>query len=76
MGDCKFCMQAEWDYEEYYGTNRRQYFISGCRLDREPEECDEYEEDADEWLYQPKSCCRSPEEMHMGENTAGGNEAA
>ena len=48
MTDCRTCKHAEWDYEEYYGTNRRQHFISGCRLDLEPEECDEYEEETDE----------------------------
>ena len=36
---CETCKHAELDYEEYYGTTDKQWFVSGCEL----EEC-RYEE--------------------------------
>ncbi len=47
MNDCNTCIYAEMDYEEYYGTTKKQWFVCGCKKDIVPEECedcDEYEE--------------------------------
>lgn len=41
MSDCSCCKYAEWDYEEYYGTTRKQFFIIGCMKDIG--DSDEYE---------------------------------
>lgn len=53
MNDCNNCEYAEFDYEEYYGTNRRQYFVSGCKKDAEyfDNGCSNYKEieDAQMW---------------------------
>ena len=44
MSQCETCRFAIMDYEEYYG-GARQYFVSGCEKDLEPdEECEGYEE--------------------------------
>ncbi len=42
--DCTNCKYALWDYETYYGTTRREWFVTGCemRLD-EPDDCKEKE---------------------------------
>ena len=53
---CESCRFAEIDYETFYGTTKRQYFISGCKCTNSPisgsvdpdgnvTECSEYEED-------------------------------
>lgn len=39
--DCTECPYAIWDYETYYNTTQKQYFVSGCRKDKSPEECEE-----------------------------------
>jgi len=47
MPKCENCVYAEWDYNTYYGTSQREYFISGCTNDMgapENEECEEFEE--------------------------------
>ena len=44
MKDCTKCCHAQWDYEEFYGTTKKRYFVCGCKKDEEPEECEEYEE--------------------------------
>ena len=41
MKDCTECEYAEWDYETYYGTTQKQYFVCGCKLNKEPERCGE-----------------------------------
>lgn len=43
MTKCINCANAVWDYEEYYNTTKRQYFVSGCKLDMdESDDCEEY----------------------------------
>lgn len=44
---CDTCKYALWDYEEYYGTNRREYFIAGCKKGMDGTDCEEYEESED-----------------------------
>ena len=44
MSDCRTCVHATWDFEEYYGGYRR-YFVDGCLKDRYPDECNDYEEE-------------------------------
>ena len=41
MNRCLDCPYAEWDYEEFYNTKERQWFVDGCSLDKTPEECEE-----------------------------------
>lgn len=31
MSKCEDCPHAIWDYEEYYGTGNRQWFVIDCR---------------------------------------------
>lgn len=53
MSKCESCANAVWDYEEYYGTTRKQYFVDGCKLDNElceSGECDDYIEEREEWF--------------------------
>lgn len=45
MRDCTECEYAEWDYETYYGTTQKQYFVCGCKLNKEPERCGEGDEE-------------------------------
>lgn len=40
---CTECPYAIWDYETYYNTTQKQYFVSGCKQDKSPEECEEEE---------------------------------
>lgn len=48
MTKCEQCKFAEWDYETYYGTTRKEWFICGCKKDvdywEEHEDCEEFEE--------------------------------
>ena len=37
--NCTECKSALWDYEEYYGTSERQYFVCGYKEDKDPELC-------------------------------------
>lgn len=30
--ECETCRYAHWDYEDYYGTNRKQWFVDDCEL--------------------------------------------
>ena len=41
---CTECPHAIWDYEEYYGTTQKQWFVSGCKIGKDPEECEEEDE--------------------------------
>ena len=45
---CDSCKYAIKDYETYYGTTRKEWFVTGCKRgmigEEEPEECEEYEE--------------------------------
>ena len=43
--DCTECEYAKWDYETYYGTTQKQYFVCGCKLNKEPEKCGEDDEE-------------------------------
>ena len=42
--DCTDCPNALWDYETYYGTTQKQWFVCGCKKDREPESCEDEEQ--------------------------------
>ena len=48
MPDCTKCKYAEWTYETYYGTKRKQWFVDGCRKDLDEEDCDGFEEIEDD----------------------------
>ena len=48
MDECEDCKYAEWDYEEYYETTQTQWFVCGCKIDCDPEDCDEFERREDE----------------------------
>ena len=37
---CTECKSAQWDYEEYYGTTQKEYFVCGCKEDKDPEMCE------------------------------------
>lgn len=43
---CFSCKHAEWDYFEYYGTNRKDWFVEGCKKchDIDTEDCDNCED--------------------------------
>jgi len=45
---CINCKYAEWDYFEYYGTTRKDWFVEGCEkcndIDTDTEDCEDYEE--------------------------------
>ena len=48
MGECKNCRFAEWDYETFYNTTEKQWFVCGCKKDSEQTdagECADYEEE-------------------------------
>jgi hypothetical protein len=45
MTDCTKCKHAIWDCEEYYNTQKKWWFVDGCRKDNEPEDCEEFEEE-------------------------------
>ena len=54
MKDCKHCRFSEWDYEEYYNSPDKQWFVCGCIKDLdapESEDCDGYEETRDEQIH-------------------------
>ena len=36
---CAECPYALLDYETYYGTTQKQYFVAGCKKNKSPEEC-------------------------------------
>lgn len=41
---CTECPHAIWDYEEYYGTTQKQWFVDGCKIGKDPEECEKEDE--------------------------------
>lgn len=42
---CNTCAYAEWDYERYYGSTAKDWFLVGCKKGlEEQDECEEYEE--------------------------------
>lgn len=49
MSDCNTCRFALWDYEEYYNTTYKQWFVEGCKKGMQDADCcsefDEWEED-------------------------------
>ena len=44
MADCSKCRYAIWDYEEFFGTSQKQWFVDGCKLGKTEEECEEEEQ--------------------------------
>ena len=45
MTNCGLCKYAILDYESYYGTIHREWFVTGCKKDlEESEDCEGYEE--------------------------------
>lgn len=46
MANCKRCVFAEWDYEEFSNTTEKWWFVDGCikGCDCDREQCDEFEE--------------------------------
>jgi len=49
MCDCSSCANAVWDYYEYYGTTKKNWFVEDCKLGLdESEDCEGYEEVKDE----------------------------
>ena len=45
MSDCNTCRFALWDYEEYYNTTDKQWFVEGCKKDMPDADCcPEFEE--------------------------------
>ncbi len=36
---CAECPHVLLDYETYYGTTQKQYFVAGCKKNRSPENC-------------------------------------
>ena len=53
MPECGWCKHAEWDYETYYGTTQKFWFVCGCKNGNDCEDeqnCKDYEEEeAEEW---------------------------
>ena len=43
MTECKDCKYAIWDFEEYYPFVRH-FVVSGCKLDNDDENCEDFEE--------------------------------
>lgn len=41
--ECETCKYALFDYEEYYGTTAKEWFVCGCEKGNDPDECEEYE---------------------------------
>lgn len=45
MADCQYCKHAIMDYEDYYGTTLKKWFVTGCEKCRNGEgDCPEFEE--------------------------------
>lgn len=46
MADCQHCKYAIMDYEEYYGTTLKEWFVTGCEKCRvvDQTDCPEFEE--------------------------------
>lgn len=44
MNKCEECPNAVWDYETYYGTTRKDWFVDGCKKDLTPEDCEDDDE--------------------------------
>lgn len=43
MCDCSTCRWAEWDYEEYYSTTQKEWFVTGCMQDQSADKCTKYQ---------------------------------
>lgn len=47
MSDCRICEFSQWDYEEYYGTDRKEWFMCGCiknmDYEEDTEDCEGYQ---------------------------------
>ena len=52
MSRCEHCRFAKWDYEEYYNSPDKAWFVCGCIKDLDCEEdgtdCEGYEENQDD----------------------------
>ena len=51
MIECGMCKYAVLDYEEYYGTTEKQWFVCGCEkghIDDDPKDCEDFEEVSDD----------------------------
>ena len=44
---CIYCKNAERDYFEFHGTNRKHWFVSGCLIGKDPDEEAKREDDCD-----------------------------
>ena len=44
MAECGICKHAILDFEEYYGTSQKEWFVDGCKKDCDPDDCNEFEE--------------------------------
>lgn len=51
MSLCNYCKNAERDYFEFYGTNQKHWFVSGCKIGKDPgeelkdsEDCEGFED--------------------------------
>ena len=42
---CEECPNAIWDYETFYNTTARQWFVCGCKRNLTEAECNEGEDD-------------------------------
>ena len=45
MTNCEDCPAAIWDCFEFYGTTKTQQIVTGCKEGKEPEECEEEEDE-------------------------------
>ena len=46
MNRCDNCKNAEWDFETFHGTTKKEWFVSGCLVDGDPEQedtCERFE---------------------------------
>ena len=41
MADCENCKYAAWDFEEYFPVGE-QYFVSGCMLGNDEDDCQDF----------------------------------
>lgn len=40
VSKCEECPYVLLDYETYYGTTQKQYFVAGCKKNKSPENCE------------------------------------
>ncbi len=45
MPDCQHCKYAELDYDDFdFGGHVRQWFLTGCKKEEDPDNCEEYDD--------------------------------